>query len=259
VKGNPGNKPNNSFDDLPVKNSQWPIVRLWIFLLLTFIFFIFLPSLIGLDGMDGGFAIGLVSFFMVIVSLVVIVIYRSRAKQVDCILAGEGRIAVWNYQPDEWMRFVERDFAEQKMLNRSIFYLIAGISIVVGILLTIVYQDILMAEIILGLIAFLAVIAFITPYFRLKKLRKSNQLVIISEKGAVIGKMFHLWENSGASLDEVSWNDQNPGTVMIEFTYSVPSRNGRDQQVARVPVPEGKNEEARQVFEHFADKLKKAE
>jgi hypothetical protein len=121
VKGNTGNKPTNSSDDLPVKNSQWRIVRLWVFLLLTFIFLIFLPSLIGLDGMDGGYAIGFISFFMGLVSLVVIFIYTSRAKQVDCILAGEGRLAVWIYQPDEWMRFVERDFAEQKMLNRSIF------------------------------------------------------------------------------------------------------------------------------------------
>jgi len=253
VKRNPGDKPTNSFDDLPVKNSQWQIVRLWVILLLTFVFLIFLPSLIGLDGMDGGFAIGFVSFFMGIVSLVVIFIYTSRARQLDSILSGEGRLAVWHYQPDEWKRFVERDFAEQKIVNRSIFYLIAGISIVVGILLTIVYQDILMAEIILGLIAFLAIIAFITPYFRLNKLRKSTQLVIISEKGAVIGKMVHLWEKLGASLDKVSWNDQNPGTVMIEFTYSMPSRNGRDQQVARVPVPEGKKAEARQVFDHFAE------
>lgn len=235
-----------------MKNTQRRIMNLWVFLLFVFIFLIFLPGIIGLDGFDGGFALGFVSFFMVIMSVIIIFIYRSRAKQLDSILSGEGRIAVWFYHPDEWTRFVEGDFAEDKKVKRTIFYIISGISVVIGILLTIRYQDILIAEIVLGLIAFVAVIAFVAPYFRLKKLRKSKPQALISEKGVIVGRMFHLWVKLGASLDAVCWNDENPGTRMIEFTYSMPTRNGRDQQIARVPVPEGMAAEAQQVFEYFS-------
>lgn len=235
-----------------MKNSQRRIMNLWVFLLFVFVFLIFLPGIIGLDGFDGGFALGFVSFFMVIMSVIIIFIYRSRARQLDSILSGEGQIAVWFYQPDEWTRFVEGDFAEDKKVKKAIFYIISGVSVVVGILLTIRFQDILIAEIILGLIAFVAVIAFVAPYFRLKKLRKSKAQALIADKGVIVGRMFHLWVKLGASLDGVRWNDDNPGTRMIEFTYSMPTRNGRDQQIARVPVPEGKDAEARQVFDYFA-------
>lgn len=237
-----------------MKNSQRRIMKQWIFFLFGFIFLIFLPGIIGLDGFDGGFALIFVSFFMVIMSVIIIFIYRSRANQLDSILSGVGQIAVWYYKPDEWNRFIEGDFAEDKKVKRTIFYLISGISVVVGILLTIRFQDILIAEIILGLIAFIAIIAFVAPYFRLKKLRKSKPQAMISEKGIIVGRMFHLWVKLGASLDGVNWNDENPGTVMIEFSYSMPTRNGRDQQIARVPVPEGKTDEAKRVFDYFASK-----
>lgn len=243
-----------SGEKFEMKNSQRRIMKQWIFLMFIFIFLIFLPGIIGLDGFDGGFALIFVSFFMVIMSVIIIFIYRSRAKQLDSILSGEGQIAVWYYKSDEWLRFIEGDFAEDKKVKRTIFYLISGISVVVGILLTIRFQDILIAEIILGLIAFIAIIAFVAPYFRLKKLRKSKPQAMISEKGVIVGRMFHLWVKLGASLDGVNWNDENPGTVMIEFTYSMPTRNGRDQQIARVPVPEGKTDEAKRVFDYFASK-----
>ena len=102
-----------------MKNTQRRIMKQWIFLLFVFIFLIFLPGIIGLDGFDGGFALIFVSFFMVIMSVIIIFIYRSRAKQLDSILSGEGKIAVWYYQPNEWYRFIEGDFAEDKKVKRT--------------------------------------------------------------------------------------------------------------------------------------------
>lgn len=243
-----------SSGDFTMKNSQRRIVRLWVILMFVFIFLIFLPSLIGLDGMDGGFALGFVSFFMVIMSIVVILIYRSRAKQLDSILAGEGRIAVWKYSPDEWQRFTAIDFEEEKKTKKFLFLLVSAICVVVGILLWIRVEDILIMFISLGIIPIVAIPAFLAPRMRYKKLMNSEGKALISEKGVIIGKMFHLWVKLGAQLDQVVLvTDENP--PILEFHYSMPTRTGRQEEVVRVPVPQGKMEEAERIGDYFAERI----
>jgi len=204
--------------------------------------------------MDGGFAMSFISGFLVIMSLIVILIYRSRAKQLDKILSGEGRIAVWTYSPGEWMRFIAEDFEAEKKAKRFLFFLISAIAVVIGIILLIVVKDVLILFISLGIIPLVAVPAFLAPRMRYKKLLKSEAKALIAEKGIIVGKMFHLWVNLGASLDEVKINSESEPD-MIEFTYSMPTRNGRDVQVARVPVPKGKREEATKIGEYFSSRI----
>lgn len=243
-----------STSDFTMKNSQRRIVNLWIILMFVFIFLIFLPSIIGLDGMDGGFALGFVSFFMVIMSVVVILIYRSRAKQLDSILAGEGRIAVWKYSPEEWERFTTIDFEEEKKAKNFLFKLVSVICVVVGILLWIAVEDVLIMYISLGIIPLVAIPAYLAPRMRYKKLKNSEGKALISEKGVIVGKMFHLWVKLGARLDQVVLvTDEQP--PILEFHYSMPTRTGRQEEVARVPVPYGKMEEAERIGNYFAERL----
>ena len=240
--------------EFTMKNSQRRIVNLWIILLFVFIFLIFLPSIIGLDGMDGGFALGFVSFFMVIMSIVVILIYRSRAKQLDSILAGEGRIAVWKYSREEWERFIAIDFEEEKKAKNFLFKLVSVICVIVGIILWIVIQDVLIMFISLCIIPVVAIPAFLAPRMRYTKLKNSEGKALISEKGVIVGKMFHLWVKLGARLDQVVLvTDEQP--PILEFHYSMPTRTGRQEEVARVPVPYGQMEEAEQIGNYFAERL----
>ena len=243
-----------SSQEFIMKNSQRRIVNLWLILMAVFIFCMFLPSIIGLDGFDGGFALSFSAGFMVIMSIVVILIYRSRAKQLDNILAGEGRIAVWKYTPAEWMSFITIDFEEEKKTKKFIFYLVSAISVVVGIVLLIVVQDTLILFISLGVIPLVALPAFLAPLMRHKKLQNSESKALIAEKGVIVGKMFHLWVKLGARLDQVVLvTDEQP--PILEFHYSIPTRNGRQESVARVPVPSGKTEEAIKIGEYFRSKL----
>lgn len=243
-----------SSQEFSMKNSQRRIVNLWLILMAVFLFCMFLPSIIGLDGFDGGFALSFAAGFMVIMSIIVIMIYRSRAKQLDNILAGEGRIAVWKYTPAEWVSFITIDFEEEKKTKKFLFYLVSAISVIVGIILLIVVQDPLILLISLGVIPLVAVPAFLAPRMRYKKLQNSESKALISEKGVIVGKMFHLWVKLGARLDQVVLvTDEQP--PILEFHYSIPTRNGRQESVARVPVPSGKTEEAIKIGEYFSSKL----
>jgi membrane protein YdbS with pleckstrin-like domain len=241
-----------STSDFTMKNSQRRIVNLWWILMAVFIFLVFLPTIIGLDGFDGGFAISFVSVFLVIMSLIVILIYRSRAKQLDSILAGEGRIAVWKYSPEEWERFTTIDFEEEKKAKNFLFKLVSVICVIVGILLWIAVEDVLIMFISLGIIPVVAIPAFLAPRMRYKKLKNSEGKALISEKGVIVGKMFHLWVKMGARLDEVSIDPEEEPALLV-FQYSMPTRNGRQTETARIPVPRGKEQEAEMIKQYFIE------
>jgi hypothetical protein len=253
VPGNavlPAEKPASLATGFRIPNSQQRIVNLWLILGALFLCCMFLPSLIGLDGMDGGFAISFLAGFMVLSSLVVILVYRSRAKQLDRILSGQGRVAVWQYSPEEWMHFTAIDFEEEKKAKKFLFLLVSAISMVIGVLLLLVVRDILILLISLAIIPLVAVPAFLVPRMRYRKLLRSEHKALIAENGVIVGKMFHLWVKLGAALDQVILiTDEQP--AILEFHYSMPTRTGRQEEVARVPVPAGKTGDAARIAEYF--------
>ena len=233
-----------------IHNTQRRIVNQWYLLTLVFLIGVFMPSMFGIDGMDGGYGISFLAGFMAMVGLIVIVVYRSRAKQMDKILKGEGRIALWTYTPEEWMRFVAADFAEEKRTRRNLFIMVAVIALILGVLLTVAVQDALMMFIALGIVSIVAIPALLVPRFRYRKLKRSGAEALIAENGVIVGQMFHLWVKLGASLDRVSFTSDK-GVPILEFAYSMPTRNGIQEEVARVPVPAGKMEEAERIVAHF--------
>jgi hypothetical protein len=232
-------------------NTQRRVVNIWTILTLIFIVCMFVPSWLGIPGMDGGFAISFFAGFMVMVGLIVVIIYKSRAKQMAKILSGEGRVATWHYTAEEWMRFAAIDFEQEKKLKRNLFWIVVGISIVVGLGLYAKVEDIIVAPIILGIIAIVAIPAIWAPRYRYNKLKTSEADVVISNNGLVVGTMFHLWVKLGASLDRISFTtDTNP--MILTFEYSMPTRTGRQTEEARVPVPYGQYDEAVRVYNYFS-------
>ena len=235
-----------------IANTQRRIVKTWYIIALIFLIGIFVPSWIGPKGMDGGFAISFMAGFMVLAGVIVIFVYRSRAKKLDRILNGEGRIALWRYSPEEWMRFVSIDFEEEKKLKKKLFLLVAGISSVIGIILVLIVKNNIILPIIAGILLIVAVPAFLAPRLRNRKLLHSEAEVLISEDGIIVGKMFHLWKGLRTRLDMVSL-EKNSDPAILSFHYSMPSRNGRQEETARVPVPSGKLGEAREIVIHFTE------
>ena len=233
------------------RNPQRNIARGWMVMTLLFMLLIFMPTYAGIDGMSGGYAISFVSFFMVIISIIIVLIYRSRAKQLDMILTGSGVVAVWKYQGYEWQEFARADFEEEKKAKKFLFILVSVIAIIIGIILWIVIKDILIFYITLGIIPIVAIPAWLAPRMRFSKLMKSEPEAIIAENGVIVGKMFHLWVKMGARLDSVALLTEEPPAILA-FNYSMPTRNGRQEEVARVLIPAGKMEEAEKVAEYFA-------
>ncbi len=234
-----------------IHNTQRRILNRWYILTLVFLISVFVPSMLGIDGMDGGYGISFLAGFMVMAGLIVIVVYRARAKQMDKILKGEGRLAVWRYTPEEWTRFVLADYLDEKREKKNLYIMLVVIGLIVGLLMTVVLQSPVLLMVVGGIFAITAIPAFLVPRLRFRKLRHSEAEALIAENGVIVGKMFHLWVKTGACLDQVSINhEENP--AVIEFAYSMPTRTGMQEQMARVPIPEGKMDEAIRIMKHFS-------
>jgi len=241
----------DSGQEFRMPNTQRRIEYIWYVISLLFLFSVFLPGMLGIDGMDGGFGISFLAGFMVMVGLIVIVIYHGRAKQMDKIISGVGRIAVWHYTPDEWIQFVAADFEDEKRNKKNLFIMVVVISLIIGVLLMITIQDPLILLIIAVILAIVAVPAFWVPRLRFRKLKRSEAHALISETGVIVGNMFHLWIKLGANLDQVSIEAEAEPNI-LNFNYSMPTRTGIQEEVARVPVPKGKMGEALWIVEHFS-------
>ena len=70
----------------------------------------------------------------------------------------------------------------------------------------------------------------------------------ITPDGVYLNRQLYLFRGWGASLEDVSYNEDEK---FLAFRYSTPNRNGRSDYTLRIPVPAGKEQEARQVLASF--------
>lgn len=229
---------NNQFK---IPNTQKRIVRVWAVILVLMLAAAFSPSYLGINGMDGGYAITVVSSFIAFTALLVLGIFFQRAKQFDAILNGNDRLASWYCNTELWQRFVNEDFQAEATAKRSLFFYVSAIAAVVGLLMFLLTGEALFLLIIAGLIVVLAITATLVPVTRARRLRQSKPVVLIGRKGLIVGKIFHYWGHLGAVLDKTDVENIE-GMTIISFQYSYPAFNGRQTEIARVPVPDGMEE-----------------
>ena len=237
-----------------IPNTQRRILNVWFVITLVFLAGVFLPSFAGMDGMEGGYGISFLSGCMVLTGVIVILVYRIRAKQMDAIIKGEGRLAEWRLTADEWMKFIEADYRDEKRTRRNLFIMVTVIALIIGVILTLLLEDGRLLLITAFILAVIAIPAFLSPWLRKKKLNRSGAQVLISENGLIVGNLFYLWKKLGARLDGVTIDEEAQPPVLT-FTYSMPTRMGMQQETVRVPVPSGKLPEALKVVAHFKERV----
>jgi hypothetical protein len=182
-------------------NTARRTLNIWIVLTLGFIFGIFAPSIFGMDGMNGGFAISTFCLFLSITGVVVIAMYIGRAKHADRIINGEDVLAHWKYTPGEWQDYSEKDYAMEKEGKWSLYKLVMVITLVVVFGFWLFHRDSagLMIGIFFGLGVILAVTILLTTNYDHWQNKKYQGEVYIARDGAYVGRKLHLWKGWGAS------------------------------------------------------------
>jgi MFS family permease len=226
----------------------------WAIITILSVFGIFAPGIFGIKGFDGGFAISFVCIFLAIIGIIVVVIYIGRARLLNRILSGENTLAHWKYSPEEWRKYTEKEYKEERQLKRGLFYVISGIAVLVGIIFFLADHKgglwVLVAM--LGLVAIIAFTAWFTSWYNYRQNKKYLGETYITEEAVYINRQLHTWRGLGTRLDSVNLAEGKP-SLLLKFVYSAPTRTGMQEYKVNVPVPAGEEEAAEKILKHFKD------
>ncbi|MEI7741873.1 MAG: hypothetical protein WCJ29_05245, partial [bacterium] len=95
---------------------------------------VFAPSVLGMDGIDGGFALAMVSGFVALVAFITWLIFWRMSVRESRILSGDGVLARFSYSDEEWQKYTAYEHATDASNKKIIFYIISGFAVFFGVL-----------------------------------------------------------------------------------------------------------------------------
>jgi hypothetical protein len=229
----------------PARNTSW----VWWIITAVFFVLMFFPFLV--DGAVYSVIISIFSLILFITGMITALIYGSRAAKINRFLRGEGILAHWKYSLEEWMQYTEKEASRDKRSKRTMFFVIAGMALVIGIIYSAVNPKsgvwVLVAMI--GLIVILGFAAWVTVRYNQRQNKKYQGEAYIARDGVFLNRQLHLWKQLGAYLNSVEYVDDNP--PLLTFTYFALTGTVTQEYHANVPVPKGQEAKARELLEEL--------
>jgi hypothetical protein len=217
----------------------------------------FVPALVGLEGMSGGFAVITLCGFVALSAFVVAVVFFRSAQRLDRLLFGPSLFAHWTYSLQEWVRFTEVELGEEKSGKRALFRWVASIIAVVtaGFVLVLRDEASLFVAAVMGVLTLvLWALSVRGPEWSRRRALRAGPEAWLGPEGAFVGGMFYDFGMTGSDLESVGLREAE-GVLVLEGVYSYLARYGRESVSFRVPVPGGDEEEGRRVAQRMAELL----
>jgi len=237
---------------MQIPNNKRIIAKRSLLVMLVGLLMIFVPMNLGLDGMDGGFALAVFGGLIAITALITYFIYMRLAREQDNLMNGTNLLAHWKYNTEQWRAYAEIDYQEDKAAKKMLFWLVAGFALFFGIIFAVFGDDggIYVLYVMLALIALIAVVAKVSAQVTYKRNLSRTGEVLLSEHSALINGQLHVWNLLNARLIDVRLVEYEQMN-MLEIEYVVPQRNADAQYTARIPIPYGKEAEAEAVAQEI--------
>ena len=219
---------------------------------------IFLPGIIGMDGFNGGFALSFLGGFVAIIGIICVVVFARMARLFDNIMKKENILVHWSYSQDDWKQYTEEEHREDARDKRNLFFLVAAISVVVGIIMWAMHPDdgVIVLIIILGIIAIVGLTAFLSILSPYRWNKKHLGDVYIAKDGAYLNRRLHIWKGLGTQLEGVTYEEGKQALARINIAYSSINTTMRNSYTARIPVPRGQEETAKNIVEQIQESQK---
>jgi hypothetical protein len=223
-------------------------VNIWAVILIATVALIFLPGVFGIDGMSGGYAISFMSFFGVIVSLVVILVYRGLSSRFEAIVGGMDVLARWVYPAELWRRYSDVEYEESISEVKPLFLMTSAMCLVagVGFFLWDPEPGIWVLGLMIVVVILMALAAFLTRmHLHNENLRKPGE-AIISRKAVLLNNGLFYWDYFGSRLERVVVRKDKEYSVLI-FTTWAPTMTFGQSYSLRVPIPPGEEAKASEI------------
>jgi hypothetical protein len=181
---------------------------------------------------------------------------RWEAKKVASLRAGQGVLAHWTYTGDEWQHYAARERARA----RKYFIIIAC---VLAVVLLIPFTQLALSPrggfdrtipeallVVFVPIAFVVAIVWVVTVMPTRHLsRDAPGDAYISADGALIHDRYYPWNYMMQRLQSVRLEEGDPS--VMEFTWTSPGYRTSQTHSVRVPVPRGREGEAREMIAKF--------
>jgi len=150
-------------------------------------------------------ALAFISFFIVLASLVIGYMFKSREEKKLTLITGENLLAEWTLTSEQKENYATYLFEHEKNKNRFILYSISAIAIVVfGIFILVIDEGkLFMFLVLIGLILLLTSFAYGMPFYYKKSNLKGDGKILIGAKFAYINGYFHNWDFILSGLKKV--------------------------------------------------------
>ncbi len=213
--------------------------------------FVAVPVL-DIDIFSGGGAMLMAGLLVGITGLVAAWLFAGRAAMLDNLRRGDDVLARWEYDADTWASFAQVDLGESTAELTGLRWLVMVISAVVcGVLFFVLAEARWVFPVVFVAINALIwlVCALRIRSITAKARRRGPATVTISRHAAEVAGELHVWKGPLLSFEGAQLKGRDP--VMLAITYSVWVRYGRQYHTARIPVPEGRLEQAQQIVKQL--------
>lgn len=208
---------------------------------------------------DDGFMVGMLGLVMAFICAIVApTLWFSGKKQMAemaALFGGQDLLVHWTFDPDEWSRYSENEFARGMKQTRTAaiwsfaipFVLVMGVQPFTG------GFSALMTGLAFAFGAGAALLFGGSLYLMTKSADAANRAglgeVYIGSNCLYYGRRFYTWAGKYAELQKVAFEPGDPSVVQYDIKYGTEGNSTHAE--VRVPVPRGRETEAEQLVESY--------
>lgn len=221
---------------IEIQNSQSGIVKKFWFAAAFFAFVIVL-AFMDLDVLPIHPAIAFISFFLLVSSIVIALMFRSREKKLQSLITGENLIASWTLNSAEKSQYVNYLFQNEKGKNMGIFIIITVLIVIIfgAFIIFIDEGKAAMFFVMLSLIAFIALFAFGMPFYYKSQNNANDGNILIGKNFAYINGYFHNWDFILSGIKKAKVIQTPFYGIYIQYYYT--DRTFTNTEELHIPAP----------------------
>lgn len=233
-----------------MENPEWR----WVYIsLLASGFFLMLTvyANFAMDCLFGGCAVTFVSGYLFICGIATALLFWTRARAMDAILAGEGLLASWTYPEEEMRQSAEREYREYREVNRGLLYVVGGFILIAMVLLILFGGEpgLLTAGMLFVVLVLCGIASVVAPMLEYRRVSGSPGRAVITRQGIVYRGAVYPFRSFLLRMDGVRFlkkSRTHPPLIAFSFLQLVGLYIPRAFEV-RVPVPQGQEENAQRI------------
>jgi len=183
-------------------------------------------------------AVFFLSIFFMVCAIVISWVFKSRETKLQTLISGENLLSEWTLDPAQKKKFVDYQFQQRKGKNMILLIFISVISVIIfGIFILVIDEGKLaMFFVLIGLIAFLSIFAFGTPYYYRFTNNRGDGRILIGAKYAYINGYFHNWDFIMSGLSKIKAIKDPFFGISLQYYYT--DRTFRHSESIFIPANE---------------------